>query len=103
MRIHTGAGMGASRSDNAMGSISRIAMLKSQIKQLDKKIETLRKILMEESPDPETRLAIMKQIMDLQEMQRMCQAQIIELGMRDRRKLEHGQPAEPESESKQED
>jgi hypothetical protein len=103
VRIHTGAGMGASRSDNGMDSTSRIAMLKSQIKQLDKKIETLRKILLEGSPDPETRLLIMKQIMDLQEMQRMCQAQIVLLELRDKRKLEHGQPGKPESESKQED
>ena len=103
MRIQTGAGMGASRADSGMESLSRIAMLKSQIKLLGKKIETLRKALMEESPDPETRLAIMKQIMDLQEMQRMCQAQISELELRARHKLEHGKPAEPESESTQED
>lgn len=45
----------------------------------------------------------MKQIIELQEMQRMCQAHIMELDLRDWRKMEHGQPAEPESESKKED
>lgn len=102
MHIHTGGGTGTSRADGGMEPVARIAMLKSQIKLLGKKIETLRKAMME-AADPAVRLEIMKQIIDLQDMQRMAQAQITELELRARRKLEHGRPAEPESASEQED
>ncbi|MYN09912.1 hypothetical protein [Pseudoduganella aquatica] len=101
MHIRTGTGAGASRADGGMDSGSRIAMLKSQIKVLGKKIEALRKALME-TEDPTARLAIMKEIIELQDMQRMAQAQITELELRARRKLEQGrQDAPPEDEPAQ--
>lgn len=102
MRIQTGTGLGTGRADSGMESLSRIAMLKSQIKLLGKKIETLRKAMME-APDAESRMAIMKEIIDLQDMQRMAQAQVTELELRARHRLEHGRPAEPESDSEQDD
>lgn len=94
MHIRTGTGAGASRADGGMDSASRIAMLKSQIKVLGKKIEALRKALME-TEDPTARMAIMKEIIELQDMQRMAQAQITELELRARRKLEQGRQEEP--------
>jgi predicted nucleic acid-binding Zn-ribbon protein len=71
-----------------MDTPARIAMLRSQIKGLLKKIHTLRKALME-ATDPKERLAIMKQIIDMQAQVSMAEAQIAELQLRAKRR---GQP-----------
>jgi predicted nucleic acid-binding Zn-ribbon protein len=76
-----------------MDSPARIAMLRSQIKGLLKKIQTLRKALME-ATDPKERLAIMKQIVDLQDQVRMAEAQISELQLRAKRRAQPA-PAAP--------
>ena len=70
-----------------MDTPARIAMLRSQIKGLLKKIHTLRKALME-ATDPKERMAITKQIIDLQDQVRMAEAQIAELQLRARRRAQ---------------
>lgn len=70
-----------------MDTPARIAMLRSQIKGLLKKIHTLRKALME-ATDPKERMAIMKQIIDLQDQVRMAEAQIAELQLRAKRRAQ---------------
>ncbi|KQV80800.1 hypothetical protein ASD15_12855 [Massilia sp. Root351] len=87
-----------------MDTPARIAMLRSQIKGLLKKIQTLRKALME-ATDPKERMAIMKQIIDMQAQVAMAEAQIAELQLRARRR---GQPVpeplpEPEEKDKWKD
>jgi len=77
-----------------MDSPARIAMLRSQIKGLLKKIHTLRKALME-ATDPKERMAIMKQIIDLQDQVRMAEAQIAELQLRARRRAQAAHEAAP--------
>lgn len=91
-----------------MDSPARIAMLRSQIKGLLKKIHTLRKALME-ATDPKERMAIMKQIIDLQDQVRMAEAQIAELQLRAKRRAQPAPeparepPAEPREKDKWED
>lgn len=79
-----------------MDSPARIAMLQSQIKGLLKKIQALRKALME-ATDPAQRMQLMKQINDLQDQVRMAQAQIAELQMRAKRR-EQAEIREPKRE-----
>eukprot|EP01034_Spumella_vulgaris_P043306 gene43307-53766_t len=88
LQIQAGAGAGSNRTAASMDTPARIAMLRSQIKGLLKKIHTLRKALME-ATDPKERLAIMKQIIDMQAQVSMAEAQIAELQLRAKRR---GQP-----------
>lgn len=88
MQIQAGAGSGSNRTSANLDSMARIAMLQGQVKGLLKKIEALRKAL-EEVTDPAARLAIMKEIIELQEQLRQAQAQIAELQARANR---HDQP-----------
>lgn len=104
VQIQAGTGAGSNRAAASLDTPARIAMLRTQIKGLLKKIQTLRKALME-ATDPKERMAIMKQIIDLQDQVRMAEAQIAELQLRARRRA---QPApesapQPEEDDKWED
>ena len=96
LHIQAGAGTGSNRTGASMDSPARIAMLQSQIKGLLKKIQALRKALME-ATDPAQRMELMKQINDLQDQVRMAQAQIAELQMRAKRR-EQAEIREPKRE-----
>ncbi|WP_377705566.1 FlxA-like family protein [Pseudoduganella sp. UC29_71] len=95
--------MGSNRTGSSMDSPARIAMLQSQIKGLLKKIQALRKALME-ATDPAQRMQIMKEIIDLQEQVRQAQAQIAELQIRAKRQAPPREPQpEPEDKDRWED
>ena len=98
MQIQTGAGSGASRAGGSSESPSLIAQLQARAKGLWKKIQALRKSLAEVT-DPVQRLAIMKEILDLQDSLRQVEAQMAELQLRDKRKAQ-ARINEPNDESK---
>lgn len=99
VQIQTGAGSGASRAGGSAESPSLISLLQSRAKGLLKKIQALRKTLTE-TTDPVQRLAVMKEILALQDSLRQVQAQIAELQLRDKRKAQ-ARSHEPQRNEKQ--
>jgi predicted nucleic acid-binding Zn-ribbon protein len=73
-----GAGNSTARTSNNPAGQSQIAMLLKQIKGLHKKITDLQRQLMNET-DPVARMALMKEIQNLEDMVRLFEAQIAQL------------------------
>lgn len=87
-----GSSAGPSRVGSSVDTLSRVAMLQSQIKGLMKKLQALRKALME-STNPEERKQLQQQIRDLEDMIHQYQAQIAALQEQERRRKVHREQA----------
>lgn len=92
-----GAGNSTARTSNNAAGQSQISMLLKQIKTLHKKITDLQRQLMNET-DPAARMALMKEIQNLEDLVRSFQAQITQIETNQKRQQEHRAQAQNDQE-----